>query len=473
MSSVSLAFARPWWLLAMVPLALLVWHVWRRPHGAASSWKHVVDSHLLPHLLTHTGSGETRMGLAMLSAGLLLAVVALAGPTVRDSTAPVSSRAPLRVIVIDLSPEAAPLLPRIKEKAAALVAALPAGETALLVYGDEPYLVVPPTSDAAVVARFLPELAADAMPTSGNRPDRAVGMIDALLARNAGAPARDLIWIAANEDERMRVPGRTDSRMWLLHAGPANEPGLAQAFRRSGGDLLRMQDDNGDVQRLASALAHRDRAATDGSASGRSDVGYWLLPLLLPLAALAFRRGVLVLLAPVVVAGLLAPAPSHALGLPDFVASRLLAHGKADAAAAWFSDPQWRAIAHYRAGRYEDAARLLEGRNDPDSLYNRGNALARHGRLVDALAAYEASLALRPSDADTIHNRDLVRRLLDQQKRQGEKQNPSPTAQSQRDAERVAEQWLRGVPDEPQSLLRRKLALEHQQRAAGKVEKPW
>lgn len=238
-----------------------------------------------------------------------------------------------------------------------------------------------------------------------------------------------------------------------------------------------MQDDDSDVRRLASALSFEESRATPPEGH-RQDVGYLLLPVLLPLAVLAFRRGVLMLAATVLCAGLLAPPSAHALNLADVIAGRLLLAGKADAAAAdaaaaGFSDPDWRAVAHYRAGRFEEAARLLEGRNDPDALYNRGNALAKQGRLIEALGSYEASLAQRPADADTLHNRDLVRRLLSQQNRQGGKANQSPQSESARDADRVAEQWLRGVPDEPQSLLRRKLALEHQQRAAGKMEKPW
>ncbi|HEY0844545.1 MAG TPA: tetratricopeptide repeat protein [Noviherbaspirillum sp.] len=472
-----LHFARPWWLLALLPLAGLVWHVWRTPHVAASAWKQLVDAHLLPHLLTDAAPGERRLGLSVLAAGLAIAVLALAGPT-RDAAERTLQRAALRVIVVALSPDAASHLERIKAKAASLLRALPAGETALIVYADEPYLVVPPTTDVEVVARFIPELAIDAMPVPGNRPDRAVGMASALFQRNAPARTHTLIWLAADAAAPVRaLDGRSDVRMWMLHGGSTEEPSLSHAVQRTGGQLVRMQDDDSDVRRLASALSFEESRAAPPEGH-RQDVGYLLLPLLLPLAVLAFRRGVLMLAATVLCAGLLAPPSAHALNLADVIAGRLLLAGKADAAAAdaaaaGFSDTDWRAVAHYRAGRFEEAARLLEGRNDPDALYNRGNALAKQGRLLEALGSYEASLAQRPADADTLHNRDLVRRLLNQQNRQGGKANQSPQSESARDADRVAEQWLRGVPDEPQSLLRRKLALEHQQRAAGKVEKPW
>lgn len=477
MTTLLLAFARPWWLLALLPLGWLLWQLWRAPHAAASAWTRLVDAHLLPHLLTDAAPGFRRTALAIAAAGFVLAVLALAGPTRVGQSEQAYHRHALRVLVIDLSPQGVAQLDRIKAKAAALLRALPEGETALLVYADEPYLVVPPTTDAGIIARFIPELAADAVPVPGDRPERAFRMASALFARNSdsGAIVSDVIWIGAEPSTPVRASADLGNvRLLLLHAGERNDPALSETVQRRGGEMLRMQDDDGDVRRLVESLARDDGWLPDSAAaSGRDDIGYWLLPLILPLAMLAFRRGVLMLLATVLCAGLLAPPTAQAMNLADFVASRLLSSGKAEAAATYFSDPHWRAIAHYRAGRYEEAARLLEGNRDPDALYNRGNALARQGRLLDALTAYEAALALRPADADTVHNRDLVRRLLNQQNRQGGKQNPPPQQQALRDADRVAEQWLRGVPDEPQSLLRRKLALEHQLRATGKVERPW
>ncbi|NMG44649.1 hypothetical protein GPA22_13050, partial [Aromatoleum toluvorans] len=55
---------------------------------------------------------------------------------------------------------------------------------------------------------------------------------------------------------------------------------------------------------------------------------------------------------------------------------------------------------------------------------------------------------------------------------------PPPAAIARRDtqdkeAERLAAQWLRRVPDEPAGLLRRKLELEHRRRESGEVERPW
>ncbi|HWJ95048.1 MAG TPA: tetratricopeptide repeat protein, partial [Telluria sp.] len=399
-------FARPWWLAALLPVALIFWRLARQPQ-CPPAWTRAIDAHLLPHLLAGGLPQGRRLGVSLVAGALVIAVLALAGPLLPGQQERALRRDAVRVLVVELSPASAPQLEQIRATLLALLHALPDGQTALIVYADEPYLIVPPTTDINNIARFVPELAADALPVPGNRPERALRMADQLLARSA-APARDLIWITAATDAGAlsRLHG---TRVSILHAGAA-APALADHARRSGGVFVRMEE--GDAgQKLAAALSARggwiDAARMD---SNGMDGGYWLALALLPLAALAFRRGVLTmvgpLIGPLLCAALLAPPPGEAVELPlppalaDYRAWRLLEAGDPDQAARHFTDRRWRAAASYRAGEYAQAAALLEGARDADSLYNRGNALAKQGRLADALASYDAALALRPQDAD-------------------------------------------------------------------------
>lgn len=466
-----LHFVRPWWLLALLPLAFVLWHLRRSP-SEISRWLRVVDAHLLPHVLTQAPGKRSRT--AALALGWLLAVLALAGPTVDDAgERHATQRDSLRVLVVDLSPDVVPRLERIKLKLHALLNRTHEGETALLVYAEEPYLIVPPTADNGVVARFVPELAVDAMPVAGNRPERAMRMASALLARS-GARTRDIIWFTTADWRNSSI--ETDLagiRFSVLHAGAAELPVLSKTAERTGGILLAMRgDDDTDLNMLADVLTagNRGAGATDGT-----ELGPWLLLPLLPLAALHFRRGVLAALLPLAVCASFLPESAEAANFSDNEARRLFDAGRYTDAAAGFSDARWKAAAHYRAGRYDEAARLLEGKEDADSLYNRANAMAKMGHLQEALAGYEAALQIRPNDADTIHNRDLVRSLLNAPKNppQGGGKSNSPSAQSESEASRVAEQWLRGVPDDPGTLLRRKLQAEHKRRLTGEAERPW
>lgn len=504
MSLSGLTWLRPWWLLALLPLGLLLWRLWRAPERSAAAWRHLVDAHLLTHLLVLPAPGARRTGMALLAGALLSVVLALAGPAIEQPQA-AYRRDVTRLLVLDLSPAMATALEQVKPKLLDLLQSLPDGQTALLVYGAEPYLVVPPTTDVGTVALFVPELAIDAIPVAGNRPDQALRMAGEILARDA-AQQREILWIttgAAGTELPLAELG--GARLWILHTASAQDPALAAAAQRSGGAAVRLRADDGDVRQLVGALAASSGwRATPGQANANAtDLGYWLLLPLLALAALAFRRGLLaLLLGPLLLGTLLAPQPVAALELPlaamwaDYQAWRLLQVGQPQAAAERFADSRWRAAAHYRAGQFEPAANALADATDADAHYNRGNALARQGKLVEALAAYDAALALRASDADARYNRDLVQELLKQPPeapKGGASGKPPPPgakppaagqappapgpAPSQgdtaaREADRVAQQWLRGIPDQPGSLLQRKLLAEQRRRQAGAAPRP-
>jgi Ca-activated chloride channel homolog len=98
---------------------------------------------------------------------------------------------------------------------------------------------------------------------------------------------------------------------------------------------------------------------------------------------------------------------------PDQQGQALLDAGEPALAAGRFHDPRRRAYADLEAGRNAAAAKLLAPFSDPESEYNRGNALARSGELEAALAAYDAALKQAPWDRDIRHNRDLVARALE------------------------------------------------------------
>ena len=162
--------------------------------------------------------------------------------------------------------------------------------------------------------------------------------------------------------------------------------------------------------------------------------GPWLLLGLIPLAALAFRRGWWL---PVFALALvLPPVPGSAFDWdalwrrPDQQAASYLAAGDDAAAAQRFADPAWRAAARYRSGDYVGALADLTGLTGPEADYNRGNALARLGRLEESIGAYEQAIAQAPDHVDARANLDQVKRLRDQQ------DQAQPPPQGQQDGQR-------------------------------------
>ena len=78
----SLVLLRPWWLLALLPVAGLALWLWR--HRAAGEWAAVIDPPLLAAMrrLGHLRAGGTDPSPFLACAAAALFSVALAGPAV-------------------------------------------------------------------------------------------------------------------------------------------------------------------------------------------------------------------------------------------------------------------------------------------------------------------------------------------------------------------------------------------------------
>lgn len=94
---------RPLWFWALLPLALLLWYLWRQQRKGGE-WHAVIAPQLLPHLLVNERSARRQDGRwLLLGLGWLIAVLALAGPTWEQLPQPVTQRDHAVVVVLDLS----------------------------------------------------------------------------------------------------------------------------------------------------------------------------------------------------------------------------------------------------------------------------------------------------------------------------------------------------------------------------------
>jgi len=171
--------------------------------------------------------------------------------------------------------------------------------------------------------------------------------------------------------------------------------------------------------------------------------GPWLLLLLLPLAALSFRRG---WLWSVMLIALLPPAPAEASLWDDLwqrrdqQAAEALAKGDPVAAAELFEDTEWKGTAQYRAEEYTGAVNAFTGASSADGIYNLGNALARQGDYQKAINAYDQSLALNPQHEDAAFNKQLVEKLLEQQQQQEQQEGNDEQNQDSQDSDESQQQ---------------------------------
>jgi Ca-activated chloride channel family protein len=78
-----------------------------------------------------------------------------------------------------------------------------------------------------------------------------------------------------------------------------------------------------------------------------------------------------------------------------------------------FDNPEWRGAAQFRSGEFEASAATLAPIDSADGQYNRGNALAKAGKIEPAIEAYDRALALQPDHEDARFNRDLLKKFLE------------------------------------------------------------
>jgi len=452
-------FLRPAWLLALIPMLLLL--LWlRNVKSGRGVWHSVCDAHLIPFVLeTASSSGRPRSLLLSGIAGVL-AIVALAGPVWHKLPQPVFRQQSALVILLDLSRsmDAGDVKPsrleRARLKLLDLLQMRKEGQTALVVYAGDAFTVTPLTDDTDTISSLVHSLSTSLMPAQGSRSDRAVDQALDLLSRG-GVRGGALLLVTDGVDES-RVEEiatkvvRSGHRLSVLGTGTPdgapipdaeggfvkdtmgqivvpklNEEMLVKLAVQGGGIYtpLRIQDDDIELllRQFDAASDSKDVVSTQLQTDRWREEGPWLLLLLLPLATLAFRKGLLIA---VICAGIHWPDSAVALEWDDLwfnTNQRGVHEMEAEnfaAAASRFSDTRWKAAALYRAGEYEEAAEQLEGMTDPEANYNRGTALARAGRIEEAIESFEETLEQRPDHADARHNLELLRQLKNQQQQQ-------------------------------------------------------
>jgi len=446
-------FLRPAWLLAIIPAAAIVWAALRLV-TTRSAWRGLVDEHLLRALVVDAGGTTRRWPLGLVAAGFVLATLAMAGPAWERAPQPTADALAPTVVVLDMSPsmQADDVKPsRLARARFALqdvLADSAGGQVGLVLYSDEPYVASPLTDDARVVEEMIPTLTPDLMPAAGSRADRALALATDLLAQARAAGGR-IVLLSDGVDEAhdatlaaaraAAAAGHTvsvvgigtaegtpvrDARGRLLRdadgrpaLAPLDQAGLA-AVADAGGGRYGL-----GVAGLLDSVEVSGTSRREGGPSVQADVwrdmGVWLVLALVLLAPFGFRRGWLALALLTLSLGSAEAATwSDLWARPDQQGATALAAGRTAEAAELFEAPSWKGAAHYQGGKFAEAAEAYRGLDDPESRYNLGNALARSGQLENALAAFDQVLAKLPDHEDARFNRELVQKLLDQQKEQ-------------------------------------------------------
>ena len=474
---------RPLWLLALIPAILLGIALWRQKRGA-HQWQQVIAPELLPFLIDGETTRAQRWHIWAIIAAWIIATLALAGPAWEKRPMPVQKNENALVLILDLSPSMLTedikpsRLIRARLKIADILRERKDGLTALIVYAGESHVVTPLTDDTATINSLLTSLHPNIMPLPGSNTESAITLALRLL-QDAGLQRGDVLLITDGvvSDAQSAIKQQLDNnvRLSILGVGsdaPAPIPGSNGGFVRdssraivttqlnsselrslaqqTGGRYSDLTNDKRDIETLLalpSPLVDESRAV-DREFDTWHDNGHWLVFLLLPVVFFCFRRGVLPVLLLVPALSLYTPN-SQAFEWRDLwltqdqQGQRALEQGDAASAAEEFESPEWKGSAQYRAGDYEAAAKNFAQSDTAQAHYNRGNALAKSGKLDEALKAYDDALKRNPDLADAASNRALVEALKEQQKQQKEQQdqqNQDGENQEDQDSEQKQDQ---------------------------------
>ncbi|MFT4584209.1 MAG: Ca-activated chloride channel family protein [Gammaproteobacteria bacterium] len=457
-------FLRPGWFALLIPMVFLIWRLVRR-RDAAGIWQSICDDALLPFLLVQRSANRNSFNEVLVSIVGLLAITALAGPAWERLPTPVFRDQSALVLLLDLSrsmdaTDVSPSrLERAKFKITDILRQRQEGQTALIVYAAEPYVVTPLTNDVATIESQLPALRTNIMPSQGSATSLAIEKGIDLLTQG-GVPSGDILLISDGLPLGEVIPATkliesADIRFSILGVGtpegapipdsnggfvkdkagnivvePLKPQTMRELVEHGSGLYQTIRVDDNDISMILDSiddgLNNRNNAATDRFANRWREFGPWLLALLVPFAPLAFRRGILSIgLGLGILAGSYTPvATAGWWATPDQEASEKFQQNDFTGAAETFEDPVWGAAANYRAGRYAAAAEQLADAPDPEALYNLGNSFARLGRYEEALTAYDKTLAALANHEDAKHNKKLIEDLIKEQQEQEQENQP-------------------------------------------------
>ncbi|MFT5521528.1 MAG: Ca-activated chloride channel family protein, partial [Enterobacterales bacterium] len=423
-------FIRPNWLFALLPLVVIVAGLMLKS-TRQNQWTSSIDKHLLSHLLVGQNKIQpsTFSPLLFLAISLLLAVLAIAGPTWEKKPLPVFETEISKVILLDLSlsMESTDVKPsrliRAKHKINDLLSRTNEGQVALIVYAGDAFVISPLTTDANTILTMVPSLSPSLMPVLGSEPQTAFKLADELLL-NAGVFSGQIIWITDGVDDRdytLVAEQLKQSRHQISILAVGTKEGapiplpdgqgflkdtsgnivlpslriapLEQLAQISAGNVTQLTADDRDIDKLLASLKEPQEfiaSEDDLEMDTWVELGPWLLIPILFVTAFAFRKGVVVGLVLILFLPLF-PTPVKAAEAeqatttesnkpsafqehwenlwqtPDQQAAKAFNEAQHSTAADLFEQQEWKSAALYKSGEYNAAADILSSQNTATS----------------------------------------------------------------------------------------------------------
>jgi Mg-chelatase subunit ChlD len=304
----SFHFLRPAWFFALIPILAIVALIGLLQKGEENSWRDVIAPHLLKHLIVGIDRKQRLRPRHLLAVVMLLACVALAGPSWQQEPSPLTEDQAALFLALKVTPsmqfkDLQPTrLDRSVQKISDLLALRAGALNGLIAYAGSAHLVMPLTRDSNIISQFAAELSPEIMPATGDAADQAVLLAAERLAANGVKGTILLIADGIDPGEIGRLTELKAQIPYPVHLLVMVRNSLSmQNFDRSGveslidqfdGSLEMATPDSQDVEQLAARTETALAGMIDPTVGDRwQDAGYWLLPLLLLLTLCWFRAG--------------------------------------------------------------------------------------------------------------------------------------------------------------------------------------
>ncbi len=438
-------FVRPYWFAAILALLLVLWLL-KKHRFYQSPWQQFLPNHLSQVLLegnsTNNSSSKKRKSLYEHSFLIrpfiigLLSIVALAGPVWQKLPQPVYQTERGSVLIMDMSysmyaTDVKPnRLTRARYKAVDLLNKINEGDTGLIAYAGDAFVISPLTQDIKNIELLLPSLTPEIMPELGANPLAALTLAHDMLL-NAGHLNGDIYWFTDDVDNeeisdifdwsneyghKLNILGigsesgapitLPSGELLKDHSGAIVVPRLPSQklnslAARGQGNYQTISNDDSDINHLIIKDKLREQNKTDQQQSQQTgdqwqEHGAWLLLLILPLLLSYFRRGGAVLLIPLTYLPLLLLSSLSILSSETY-ANDISASDKSSENATstkqtstmqqtwknlWQTNDQ-QAQQHYNQENYQDAAAKFE------NMQWQGSSHYKAGNYQDALDAFK------------------------------------------------------------------------------------
>ncbi len=475
-------FLEPLWFLTLIPLIFILWCTFQE-NTDSKAWEKVIDAKLLPLLIQGEDKNSNLFPKFLLAIAWIISVIALADPVWEKVARPIFQTNAARVLVLDLSnsmliDDLKPnRLARARFKIEDILSREEEGQTGLVLFAGEAFTAAPLTRDTETIRSMLKVLNPQIMPAQGSRADLGLAKAYELL-KQAGITSGQVLLIADGISQQsfgtdiakqLRKAGHTVSVMAVgTEAGgklnfrnktsvtvKLDADSLTEIAKSGGGNYSLITTNNSDLKTLLSPISNSntlDNLKTKNNEDLQNrewkSTGPFLILLLLPLAALAFRRGWL--LQVIVTFGIfgIVSHPQKVIAAEDNSQSNVqnildaLTKNNAQRVDTAFKDKNYEKVlelsddpisvgsAEYKLEKYDDALKTFKQAQGANARYNEGNTFVKLQKYREAITAYDEALKLDPDMQDALDNKKMIQDLLKKQQK-SDKNNQSSNENQQ------------------------------------------